>query len=80
MGRRPSLFDAVIRYATKPVPTGTHPNPFRFSDLIGFGYAFEFYPISKHGQETGNGNIGTYSESISKLVPNVENYFITHLI
>jgi len=50
--------------------------------LTGFGYEFEFSPISKHGYGTGNGYIGTHPEPIPKPVPNVENYFmmIYHVI
>jgi len=46
--------------------------------LIEFEYGF--FPISKHGYGTGNGDIGTHPEPTSKLVPNVENQFTTPFI
>jgi len=65
------------------IHAGIRPNQTRFigfSTLIGFRYGFGFYPILKHGYETINEVIGTYSELILKFVPNIENHFITPFI
>jgi len=51
-----------------------------FSALIGFGYEFGISWILKHVYKTSNGDIGTHPELIPKLVPNVENQFITPFI
>jgi hypothetical protein len=49
-----------------------------FSTLTGFGYEFEFSPISKHGYKMGNKDISIRPELILRLILNLKNYFITH--
>jgi len=66
---------------TKLMLAVTNPNSPQFDGfpaLIGFGYEFRFFPISKHRYGTGNGDICIHLEPKPKPkhVSNVENYFI----